>query len=147
MKTYFLIALLSIGFTVQAQHNDREEQIASLRVAFLTKKLDLSPTEAQQFWPVYNAYSDQISDLQKEERKMHRELRKGFDTVSEEDATQALDRHVAIQNTKTASRAKLVNDLKAVLPAKKILILLKAEEDFKRSIIERLRGRRNNKRQ
>ena len=78
---------------------------------------------------------------------MHRELRKGFDTVSEEDATQALDRHVAIQNTKTASRAKLVNDLKAVLPAKKILILLKAEEDFKRSIIERLRGRRNNKRQ
>ena len=65
MKTYFLIALLSIGFAVQAQHNDREEQIASLRVAFLTKKLDLSPTEAQQFWPVYNAYSDQISDLQK----------------------------------------------------------------------------------
>jgi len=29
-------------------------------VAYLTKKLDLSPEEAQRFWPIYNKYDEEI---------------------------------------------------------------------------------------
>lgn len=35
-------------------------QIKAYQIAFLTKKLDLTPEEAQRFWPVFNKYEDEI---------------------------------------------------------------------------------------
>ena len=35
-------------------------RIEALKIAFLTKKLNLSTEEAQKFWPVYNKYQDEI---------------------------------------------------------------------------------------
>ena len=138
-----LIVLMTIGISLNAQ-NDREQQIASMRIAFLTKNLKLTPTEAQQFWPVYNSYNDKVADLQKEERQMFRELRQRFESIDDGSAQKVLDRHISIQTEKIQAREKLIVDLKGVIPAKKILILLKSEEDFKRSIFERLRERRQN---
>ncbi len=141
MKTHFTIAALVFTIILGAQ-NPREEQIKSLRIAFLTKSLSLTPQEAQQFWPVYNEYSDRVDALHKEERKMLRSLKQQFETISEQDAQTVLNRHVMIQNNKTKAREDLIANLKGVIPAKKILILIKAEEDFKRSIFEKLRKRR-----
>lgn len=41
------------------------EQIESMKVAFFTKELDLSPKEASIFWPVYNQFSKELHE------KMH----------------------------------------------------------------------------
>jgi len=141
MKTHFTIVALVFTMILGAQ-NPREEQIKSLRIAFLTKSLSLTPQEAQQFWPVYNEYSDRVDALHKEERRMLRSLRQQFETISEEEAQTVLNRHVTIQNNKTKAREDLITNLKGVIPAKKILILIKAEEDFKRSIFEKLKKRR-----
>jgi len=135
--------MTALVFTIiLGAQNPREEQIKSLRIAFLTKSLSLTPQEAQQFWPVYNEYSDRVDALHKEERKMLRSLKQQFETISEQDAQTVLNRHVMIQNNKTKAREDLIANLKGVIPAKKILILIKAEEDFKRSIFEKLRKRR-----
>ena len=37
-----------------AQNGNRLEV---LKIAYITKRLDLSPEEAQKFWPIYNQYS------------------------------------------------------------------------------------------
>ena len=42
------------GFTIQAQNGNRLE---ALKIAYITNKLNLSPEEAQKFWPIYNQYS------------------------------------------------------------------------------------------
>jgi len=141
MKTHFTIVALVFTMILGAQ-NPREEQIKSLRIAFLTKSLSLTPQEAQQFWPVYNEYSDRVDALHKEERRMLRSLRQQFETISEEEAQTVLNRHVTIQNNKTKAREDLITNLNGVILAKKILILIKAEEDFKRSIFEKLKKRR-----
>jgi hypothetical protein len=72
MKTprYLLIYLILLLFSqLQAQPpkpghrgNDpeRREQIESMKIAFLTKRLDLTPEEAKKFWPVYNQYSEEL---------------------------------------------------------------------------------------
>jgi len=71
MKTYLfipltislvLITLCSSGqrFTpgdeMPPARKEQWEKIESFRIAYFTEKLDLSPAEAETFWPLYNEY-------------------------------------------------------------------------------------------
>ena len=66
MKKLILVLLMGITSLtkINAQQADskREEALESLKIAFLSKQLDLTTEEAQKFWPVYNQY---VSDMKK----------------------------------------------------------------------------------
>jgi hypothetical protein len=58
MKRFLLFAfLLMIGIKMQAQNGNRLE---ALKIAYITNKLNLSPEEAQKFWPIYNQYAVEL---------------------------------------------------------------------------------------
>ena len=58
MKRFLLFAFLFFaGFTIRAQNGNRLE---ALKIAYITNKLNLSPEEAQKFWPIYNQYALEI---------------------------------------------------------------------------------------
>ncbi|MCE2847810.1 MAG: hypothetical protein ACK5GP_10185 [bacterium] len=72
MKTSFsLIALLLLGLGSQAQpmKPDRDtrateiKKIQAMEMAFITKELNLSPDEAQKFWPVFNQYRNELKGM------------------------------------------------------------------------------------
>ena len=42
-----------------------KDRIEALRIAFISQQLNLSPAEAEKFWPVYNAYRNDVDALQK----------------------------------------------------------------------------------
>ncbi|MEO7312752.1 MAG: hypothetical protein ABIX01_20380 [Chitinophagaceae bacterium] len=74
-----LIVAVMIGMapllSLHAQPDgENENAIETLKIAFLTKQLNLTPEEAQQFWPVYNQYSQ-------ERKKLHRESKDGGDVI------------------------------------------------------------------
>ncbi|HVK49362.1 MAG TPA: hypothetical protein VM488_15990, partial [Pseudobacter sp.] len=61
MKHIFTIlaAFFVITFSANAQEERKTQRepgakIEALKIAFFTRKLDLSTEEAQKFWPVYN---------------------------------------------------------------------------------------------
>lgn len=63
MKKFLLIVTCFsfFVFTAVAQEsNQKGGRIEALKIAYLTKKLDLSPAEAQKFWPIYNDYSSEM---------------------------------------------------------------------------------------
>jgi len=51
MRALGLALLLVWGWAQEG----RAEQLKSLRIALITEALELTPEEAQTFWPVYNA--------------------------------------------------------------------------------------------
>ena len=68
----FLIVLMAgAGVnTANAQQQNQnyqsdKDKIEALRIAFISQQLNLTPAEAQQFWPVYNAYRNESMSLQK----------------------------------------------------------------------------------
>ena len=72
MKTSFLlITMLILGFVSQAQSMkpDRDgraaeiKKIQAMEMAFITKELNLSPDEAQKFWPVFNQYRNELKGM------------------------------------------------------------------------------------
>ena len=42
---------------------EQRERLESFRIQFITKKLDLSPAEAEKFWPVYNEQKEASHNL------------------------------------------------------------------------------------
>lgn len=67
-----LILVLLIGITsltkINAQQEDskKEEALESLKIAFLSKQLNLTTEEAQKFWPVYNQYISEMKKMRHE---------------------------------------------------------------------------------
>lgn len=143
MKNIILILTLAFSTLTIAQRPNRE-QIKSLKVAFITERVDLSVEEAQQFWPVYNTYEDGMETLRREERKLLGGLKNNFDQLSEKEGETALNSLSKIAQDKLDTRTRLISQLKNVISSKKVLKLLKAEEDFKRTLLEKIRERREN---
>jgi Spy/CpxP family protein refolding chaperone len=75
-----LIVALMIGIapllSLHAQQDGgNENAIESLKIAFLTKQLDLTPDEAQKFWPVYNQYTMELKKMRKDHTGDELEMR------------------------------------------------------------------------
>ncbi len=58
MKRFLL--LLCVSFIVLNGMTQDGHRLEALKIAYITKKLDLSPEEAQRFWPVYNQYAAEL---------------------------------------------------------------------------------------
>jgi Spy/CpxP family protein refolding chaperone len=39
---------------------EQAKKIQAMEVAYITKELNLTPEEAQKFWPIFNQYRDQV---------------------------------------------------------------------------------------
>ncbi|MEC3878660.1 hypothetical protein [Parapedobacter sp. 10938] len=75
-KSFHLIALaLLLPVTIavaQESRAERFERIEAEKIAFITKALNLTPSEAQKFFPVYNQYHKEIYKLKQERRSTRR---------------------------------------------------------------------------
>lgn len=143
MKIYITLVLTFIIATTTIAQEDKEskrEKIKALKVAFITERLELTPDEAQTFWPVYNIYDSRVNDIYDTERKVMRELRTDFDTMDEAAATKTLQTIQSLEKQKLDARAQLLSGLKDKITSKKTLVLFKAENDFRRDLIRKLRG-------
>ncbi|MFC4688824.1 hypothetical protein ACFO5T_00145 [Dokdonia genika] len=143
MKIYITLVLTFIIATTTIAQEDKEskrEKIKALKVAFITERLELTTDEAQTFWPVYNVYDGRVNDIYDTERKVMRELRTDFDTMDEAAATKTLQTIQSLEKQKLDARAELLSGLKDKITSKKTLVLFKAENDFRRDLIRKLRG-------
>ncbi|MFN0081820.1 MAG: hypothetical protein ACKVOM_04825 [Ferruginibacter sp.] len=69
--TFILALSLFANANAQEQQIDPKEaeKIQALEVAFISRKLELTTSEAQKFWPVYNDYKKEIRDVQISQHK------------------------------------------------------------------------------
>lgn len=144
MKKTVVIILFLFTCLYGSAQQERQNRIKSLKIAFITEKLALTTAEAQRFWPIYNNYDDNTFRLKNVELKKIRNeiLSRGIDNMSEQESKSVLDRIESIEDGIYNERKRLVQRLLDVIPAKKIILLKKVEDDFNRELLQRLRERR-----
>ncbi|MBU3821731.1 hypothetical protein KO566_06635 [Flavobacteriaceae bacterium XHP0103] len=142
MRTILIVLTLCLSLSTFAQR----DKIKSLKVAFITEKLNLTEKEAQQFWPIYNAYDNTVSNLKYNEfGKVIHEIRENYATISDDKANELLDKALDIQTKIHSEEINLVKKLRNIISAKKILGLKNAEEDFDRKMFEEWNKRRRDR--
>lgn len=124
------------------------ERIKAMKVAHITKKLDLSSKEAQQFWPVYNAFDAKVTKLRNNDmQSIKREMRQSAGKLSESQAETLLNRLMKVENDMHEARIVLVNDLKKVISSEKIIRLKAAEDEFNQMLLQKLKELRERRQQ
>lgn len=142
-----LLLILFILFTTLSYgQRSNKEKIKSLKVAFITDRLELTSKEAQQFWPVYNKFEEQREDLRQKERTAVRNKIRNASELTEDEAVQLLTQFISFKERAEILDTSYLNELKKVLSSKKTLLLLSAEEEFKRQLIKQYRQNRGGSR-
>lgn len=143
MKKYFIIFLLILTTISAFSQGSKNERIQAYKVAFMTERIDLSSKEAQQFWPAYNDFEEKMEAIHTEERKTFTYIKNNIDSMNDSMAKKSLENLETFEESKIEAREKLLDKLKSVLSYRKTLIFIKAEGDFKRNLLQKLKGRRN----
>jgi hypothetical protein len=129
----FLILLLQ-SVAVSAQGG--KDRVEELRVTFITKKLALTSTESEKFWPVYNEYNDKIKAVKKSLRQAYRKLPQ---ELTEKEAEDLYQLEVQLRQTETDIHKLYGEKIKAIIGAKKLAVLRVAEDEFKRELIRTIK--------
>lgn len=140
MKTKITLFVLCFASFAIAQPR-KKDQIKSMKIAFITQELELTPDEATKFWPLFNDFETKQKEIRQDKSK---ELRDKIDGgISEKEATTLLNQMESSEDELHNLRKKFIASLKNVLPATKILKLKRAEEKFNRRLIKEIRDKRN----
>jgi hypothetical protein len=59
----FAMAAFTLSFAQPRGGGMRANRLEAVKIAFLTKYINLSSDEAQKFWPTYNAYDNEIKKV------------------------------------------------------------------------------------
>lgn len=130
-----LLSILSV-YAVAQPSPEAREKIKAHKIAFLTQRLDLTPEEAQQFWPVYNEFDKKMEAL----REANKDLVHGArdEELSEAEAEKRVDAFINFRKQETDLMVEYHEKFKQVLPASKVAKLYRSEEMFKRKLLEQL---------
>lgn len=145
MKNLIIATLLLLPFLVSAQgHGDKNNEIETYKIAYLTEKLGLSSDEAKIFWPIYNDWEKEQGALRKERFQKMISFRKidEIETLSDSQIQTLIANDFDMKQRELNLEKKYYNKLKSSLPIKIVGKYYRAQEAFKREILSRYRNGR-----
>jgi hypothetical protein len=147
MKRALLILILSFAGTIvfaqpsTKRFEERKEKIEALKVAFITRELNLTSEEAKQFWPVYNNFEEEMRSLRMNRRRERGDMKDAIENMSEKELEEFVNSEISFRQSELDILKKYHPQFKKVLPVKKVALLIRAEEDFKRELLKRIQER------
>lgn len=143
LNTLAVCVLFFIGaVAAQAQPKFEEgwkERVQSEKIAFLTVELNITPEEAQTFWPVYNKVEQELDLARFEVIKSYKALAEAVDANKPaKEVSALLDKYLTAKVNQDKIDNSAAQTYKEVLPVEKVAKLYVAEEKFRRQYITKL---------
>ena len=142
-----VLSLVTAGAWAQVQPSRRggdngwRERIRAEKVAFLTEQIDLTESEAQVFWPVYNQIQKDQRESFEASRLAYEALEKGIkDGKTGKEMENLVKAYIEAKDREDGVETKAYSKLSKVLPAEKVARYFIAEERFRHQQIGRLGG-------
>ncbi len=147
-KILIIIVLMATTLTGWAQNptpngngnGNAKSKLEAARIAMITERLNLSPAQAEKFWPLYNQFAQERRAMQQQMLQ----TRKGIDmqNLTEEQSKTLVRAHQKFKQDKLDLENKYVNRINDVISARQMVALKKAEDDFRKMILNRLEQRK-----
>ena len=146
-KTIFLLTFIFfINSFVNAQESEGEK-IKALKIAFITEQVNLTSSEAQKFWPIYNVHEEKMDNLRNKWRVDIKNKIKdagNLEGLSEAEAKKLVLMNEDLGKKMILEKEDFLEKVSKFLPYKKILKLHISEREFARKLMRKY-GNRNKK--
>lgn len=142
MKNIIIALLLFIPSLTIAQHpRIGREKMEAKKIAWLTTKLDLSAEDAKVFWPIYNDYTRESSKLRQERSQKMISFKKikEIEELSDDEIQALILNDFNFRQRDLNIERKYYNKFKANLPIKTVGKFYRAQEAFKKEILQQYR--------
>lgn len=132
-----VVAFAQPGNGKKGDNDAWQERVRIEQISYISSELNLTESEAQSFWPVFNQVQEQRKELQKATREAYKALRE----ADSSNAAALLDEYVKAKNASAKQNEEALASFKKVLPVEKVAKLVVAEETFRRNQIGKLGGK------
>jgi hypothetical protein len=140
-KVLPIVICCLIPFSVFAQHgNSRYERVQAQKIAFFTERLQLTSSEAEKFWPVYNDYQNRKNKIANERRTLTQYFVENSENMSDKEISESLDKFIQLQKKETELLETYNEKFKQILPDEKVMKIYITEFQFKNWLLKQLRS-------
>jgi Spy/CpxP family protein refolding chaperone len=94
------------------------KDVRSLRKQIIAANLDLTDTEAQQFWPIFDRYTAEMRKLFDRKFEVLKEYAANYDTITDEQADTYIQGRAAVEESILQLRLKYIPIFRKVLSGK-----------------------------
>lgn len=120
----------------QERSDKFKEKIESRRIAFLSDKLELTPSEAQSFWPIYNAFKEELSACKLDKKRL------ASDDISDDQSDEILEDYISKEQNAVNIKKAYIPQMKSILGSKRTLKVFVLDRKFKESMMKELNVKR-----
>lgn len=140
MKLTFTLFAIMLSLAVLGQPPSKKtlDKIEAAKIALLTERLELTPAQAEKFWPIYREYGQQ----RQESRREFDQARRNFDPnkASEEENKRMLEMATQVKEQQLKLEREYSQRMLKVVSTRQLNNLRKAESDFKEMLLKRIRA-------
>lgn len=132
-----IIVILLAGWTSVSAQNQKNkfEQIKVHKVAYLTEKMDLSVSEAEKFWPLYNDFEESLQKIRSEARMQTK-------NPTNEEAKTYLFSSLEKDEKEIGLKRDFYEVAAKVISYQKLYLLEQGEREFRIKLLERYKNLR-----
>lgn len=143
LKHISLLAILFFCLPVIFAQNDedkmsKKEKIERLKIGFITNELDLTKEQSEKFWPVYNEMSAKLNDERKTQRKLVKEMKDNYESLSENECKTKSTAIFSSEIREAELKQKYNDKIAGIIGYKKAAKLLSLEQRFKRELLGKI---------
>jgi|WetSurMetagenome_2_1015567.scaffolds.fasta_scaffold232413_2 hypothetical protein len=118
-----------------------KEKIQAQKVAFISQDLQLTPSVAEKFWPLYNEFNSKKDEYAKTKRELEKNARKnGIDQLTDKQAQELIDAELNFEQNVLDLKKEYVEKYKAVIGINKTVKFFQSEKKFNNYLLKQLRG-------
>jgi len=139
MKKLLIYILLSIAFssTAWAQPGNKEK-IEAAKIGFISERLELTPKQAQVFWPMYNEYSAKKKEIRKAINQLKIE---NSDNETDAEILDDIKKINLYKQREVDIEKEYVDKFLTVITPKQLAALYKAEKQFTKILLDKLKDK------
>lgn len=142
--SFAILLLLFVNLQLSAQPGkgrrgeNIRERISKEHTDFINERLALAGEEAAKFWSTHSKFNDELESLKRQQQKLRNNTNDKLALLSEKDIDKALEDELQIQQRMLDIQREYEANLKKIIGSKKVVMLQKAERDFKMELLKRL---------
>ena len=140
IKILFMLLVL-FSFSQERERMSKEQYRASQKL-FILEKLNLDPANEKMFIEIYFNTQEKVMEKMVSYRKIKRDLYKN-DSAGSDECNSLIKKMYDIKRDELDIREGMMQELSKIISVNKVLRLPRIEEDFRITMINKIRGNNN----
>ncbi|MEF9923254.1 MAG: hypothetical protein RR061_00935 [Muribaculaceae bacterium] len=155
-KYFYYTLLLSLIFSFSAtsvlaqgtkdKHGKWMKEVRDYKRDFMTKELELSKSQQQDFFPLYTEMEKEVFQINKEARDMEKKITASKTNISDLEYEKVAEALSEVKSKEAQIEAEYFQKYSKILSKEQLFKLKRAENRFKRTMLNHHRGGENQNR-